>query len=74
MRTIFKFLIIFICLWVGTRSVLSIPSDIDYGYGTIIDILLYIIFVGTPAANYWGNSIDKAFSEPEEENKTDINN
>lgn len=75
MKKIFKFAIIFLCLWVGTKSILQIGRGSDSFLDLILDLGIFIIFVGSPAATYWGNAIDKAFDEPdlEKENKNDEN-
>lgn len=72
MKQIFKFLIMFFCIWAGTKSILEIKGSEETYVDMVIDLLVFTVFVGSPALSFWSYQIDKAFgienSEEEENN------
>lgn len=69
MKKLLKFIILFFCLWVGTKSILEFREPDETLTSAIIDLFLFIIFIGSPAASFWGYQIDQAFGSEEEEKK-----
>ena len=70
MKTAFKLIIIFFCLWSGLYSIIHVAR----GGETFLEVLFYEIvfalFVGIPAVKYWSIQIDEVFekNDPEQTN------
>lgn len=67
MKAIFKFTLIFILLWIGTKSIIDIAKGEDSLLDLIIDITLFILFIGSPATSFWGRAIDNAINDSDED-------
>lgn len=60
MRNFFKWILAVILFSIGYSS-LILFNECDNQYLSIVLFVLYIIFLTTPALNYWKEYIDKVF-------------
>lgn len=74
MKQIFKFLIIFFCIWAGTKSILELRSLEETYLDMVIDLLIFTVFVGVPALSFWNYQIDKAFGIENDDEEEENNN
>lgn len=72
MKTIFKFTLILILVWVGIKSIMEVARGEDSLLDLIIDLTLFILFVGSPAVSFWGHAIDTALNDSDEDNNKEI--
>lgn len=72
MKTVFKLALIYFFLWIGIKSIMDIRTE-ETMLWVVLDIALFIIFVGSPASNYWGHVLDDLF-EIKKENKNNDEN
>lgn len=76
MKQIFKLSLLFIFMWIGVKSLMDFIKNEGSTISLFVDILLFIIFIGSPAMSYWGNLLDAIFDhqdETEEKNNDEIN-
>ena len=73
MREVFKLTLIFLFVWIGIKSLLDITKDDISSFSLVVDILLFITFIGSPAATYWANKIDNIFKTTEKDNVEENN-
>lgn len=76
MKQIFKLALIFFFMWIGVKSLGDFIKGEDTKIGLLIDVILFIVFLGSPATSYWGELMDKIFNsveETNEENNDEIN-
>lgn len=66
MKTIFKFTLIFVLIWIGMNSLMNIAKGEDSMMDLIIDLILFVLFVGSPATSFWGRAIDVALNDSDE--------
>lgn len=74
MKTIFKFTLILVLLWIGIKSLMNIARGEDSLLSLVIDLTIFVLFVGSPATYFWSYSIDNAFNDSDENNNEQENN
>jgi hypothetical protein len=65
MRTIFKLALMYLFVWIGVRSILKISTE-ETMFSFFLDLVLFVLFLGSPAANYWGSVLDNLLGNKDE--------
>lgn len=73
MKQLFKLTLIFLCIWLGTRSLLKLSNPDQTTFEMIINFAVFTIFVGSPAASFWGSQIDSLFNDDKEDKNKNEN-
>jgi hypothetical protein len=68
MKQVFKFITLFFCSWVGIYSMLRVGKENISLTDFIFYMIVFILFMGGPAINYWSSVIDAAFDKEDSEN------
>lgn len=72
MKTIFKLGLIFLFMWLGIKSLMDIRSE-ETLLSVVLDIFIFILFIGSPASNYWGHVLDNLFDMKTEDKNNEEN-